>query len=1644
MNYYFVTISFKDYIKEHVIDYIFPKLNIAHKQLLHKYLVDVVDIIAIKFNFSIKNRSIYEKQFTQNNNRDLIGLLYILLPYINDEADKSRLLTLNDIYIKKSTDSPKNINEKEPKYVYSNLQYGRCIRSKDGYEEIQFSEEHLKQNYILFKDTIQKVSNKLYINWLDVRPYDLLSYRNTPLYENTIPCVINRNFADWNVCKNDINGRNYKGLYVGDIYNTTINNLYHGIKNVKWMIYDIYYMEKEWMLSYIDIINIIFTDSTYGDLILPCLNGIEWNQLDDSMRDKFSQYWNNYVNAVKFGYNDKLPNYIISNVLLRLIYFFNKYYRQVNKAVKEDGYIKFNPKIEYDEDNLNQLKLASSDILKCALSIKVSHIYNYFKQCFDIFKDTWYSNLFIKNSANDNYKYDFIDKYDILTEKLDRHVPQRVYGILDKLPVWITAKNIYNFAKSLTHHIYNKQYIPFPKYWKSLTTENKNVILNRLNWRNENTVMSWFNIGGYIKRIYHIRNRNDIQRINIYLYDEIRIFFISIVFEALLVNGVLSTFNPNPQLTDKQKLPTGYKQRTEAIKSRLSKYLKNESNRDIWNNSYYYLTKCTYSDMDKITYKTGNSFVTGSYLDYLADEGDWTTIYAMDWIAQLSFYHRYLNNRIIYVTGSTGVGKSTQIPKLLLYSLKMIDYNYRGKIICSQPRIPPTKGNAETISEQLGVPILEYNESVDASLRTHNYYVQYEYSIKKHSKKVDSLMLDIVTDGTLYKKLQGSPILKRQLKNKYTCDNVYDIIIVDEAHEHNKNMDMILTMMKYATYYNNSIKLVIVSATMDEDEPNYRRYYRDINDNRMYPLNYLLPECKLDRINVDRRLHISPPGETTRYKIEEPNVDFVNKSEIDVVKDILNQTQSGDILLFEPGVKEIRDAIQELTPYLPPDVVAMEYHGQMSDSQKRKVEKREIQGYNRIIIVATNIAEASITLASLYYVVDTGSNKVMRFDYKTRSGELRLESISESSRIQRRGRVGRVADGVVYYMYDIAKTKYNRIKYDISISDISDNMCELLKFVKDRELFQHNPNDRNFSIGIDNLNTKFEFGLSVMTRNQYFSDNKFFNYYGDDSQYDYNNATVPHKCYQNGYSSNTLTDNDGTFYIIHPDELDIVRNLGGKITDVIESGPIVYKGNNKSVSYKMKTFWNILKERYFIILDDNKEYNKTPYADNIYRLMGDMEIRDVRYVISYLYSRKYLCTDAMEKLLPLYIWLYELVRGDVQNIFSESIIDGKIKALYGNRISDSYGFYTIFHKLFNFLSKHRSVSTRIDTIKEDKLVYIQNRNSKNYSKISPDKLDKLIEMDGKNMLSNSTLLTEKEQLYIDRNYEYDNIIIDPNIITQWASKNYLNGDVIIKYLKYYNNFKRLLVNVEKRNYDRDYDNTDKKITFKWFDNYLKTTYVDKYLYNNITRALLHGFGYNIVKRIDDVNLYLNINGPYPDNVYGLKMQPPKFKLVASLLDTSSTYGYMMYMGFKVNPKTTMTDIYLLHKITMNMLKTTILQNPKKYNYDPRIFKKMIHSTVNYYNNNIDDYQKIYLPEKQYITSNIVNKYVDTIKQIKRDMINNYNPTLWDQIDLNSFNSKNEQTNFIKFIQGHQTGGSFAPIELYVANQYYRALRTKKN
>ena len=179
----------------------------------------------------------------------------------------------------------------------------------------------------------------------------------------------------------------------------------------------------------------------------------------------------------------------------------------------------------------------------------------------------------------------------------------------------------------------------------------------------------------------------------------------------------------------------------------------------------------------------------------------------------------------MFITGGTGTGKSTQVPKLLLYGLQLLG-NYSGKVVNTQPRINATKGNAERISDELGVPIKIYNPIKNKKELSSFFNVQYKtgdssenatHDLKntENSKSLSSY-LQIVTDGTLLETVKLSPYLKTSylLNNKLfeTSTNAYDIISIDEAHEHNTNMDLLLTFLRDTIQLNNSLRLVIVTV----------------------------------------------------------------------------------------------------------------------------------------------------------------------------------------------------------------------------------------------------------------------------------------------------------------------------------------------------------------------------------------------------------------------------------------------------------------------------------------------------------------------------------------------------------------------------------------------------------------------------------------------------------------------------------------------------------------------------------------------------------------------------------------------------------------------------------------------------------------
>ncbi|AYV79511.1 MAG: HrpA-like RNA helicase, partial [Faunusvirus sp.] len=1227
-----------DYVKG-VVDKLFTRLNGAHKKMIYEHTDKIINVIAIKFCFTHNKQSIsaFTNQLHQNNNRDILAIINLLLPYIDDRNNfelYKKITSFDDMFMDTQI---------------TNLQYNRCIRKLDDNDQVvaerrKFNDEYFYHNYYLLNNTIDTVANKLYINWVNVRPIILHNYKKTQLYKNSTRQFAAKKISWWN--GQEISDRVVGDLYVGDMYNTMVNDLYMSIKSNKWLIYEVDI--KGSAILFVHILNDIMP-------LDEIVAGNSYDNLSDDAKTDLEAKWNSFKNTIDTNSDfEQYSNSIIQRVLKYFILFFDYNYEFVDGLKKKKQFRslripymkKRNVKISGediifgdDEDEGAELTVLE-DITNVHLynSIKdvpFSDIYSFIFDTINAIQTTWYGSVLFDDEKLRRPEDCYLFKHD-MTKMLSKN-PFNTLPTNHKYVV--TPKNVYNFCKStfFTQVLAKTQErITLPNKWISLQTVDKDAFCDKLN-SDEHLL----NITGNLRRIYPDLIKKDIDNLNALIGLAIKHNILDVIFETLIKKGVLSEFIPDPVLTDQTMDKSKF---SENLKRRVF----NAENK--YEDAYYFLTNRQFKTLDPFITKSKPQ--PRDYFDVLPTDRLWFTYYAMDWLCQISFFHRYLNNRVMYVTGATGQGKSTQAPKLLLYALKMIDYNSKGKIICTQPRIAPTQENAMEIAEQMGVPLKMWSQRYQMDIDTDNTNIQYKYKTGKHVTKTQDYFLRIVTDGTLFLEVSTNPLFKKKKYmdkksrdddgNTYinSLTNLYDIVIIDEAHEHNKNMDLILTLMRNVLYYNNSVKLIIVSATIDDDEPIYRRYYRDINDNLMYPLNYSLKDYKLDRINVDRRYHISPPGQQTQHKVDdiytiETTADtYENNANmaVDAIKRICETTPSGDILLFSIGAKEIGKLVVDINKLIPLNVICIPYFSEMASRWRQTVVKinDEIKNitidkeyiidavkfendsdliklpqvgkytYNRAIIVATNVAEASITIPSLRFVVDTGFAKVNKYDVFLRRQELVVEKISESSRIQRRGRVGRSATGTVYYMYKKDARRDIKPEYKICNEDISDTLYKLLhNSYKESVIYAggvydpNTPKDININIidviKMTPINSKFNIENIILK--QWYSYGNLVQYFGNYDHYDYNAdnrvVNIPAEYYETGFNMMSLYDILGKNYIIHPNESDIKRELlTGRIISYTERSTKITR-EQSIVESKMINQYFIRIYRSLFIIDDN-------------------------------------------------------------------------------------------------------------------------------------------------------------------------------------------------------------------------------------------------------------------------------------------------------------------------------------------------------------------------------------------------------------------------------------------------------------------------
>ncbi len=322
-------------------------------------------------------------------------------------------------------------------------------------------------------------------------------------------------------------------------------------------------------------------------------------------------------------------------------------------------------------------------------------------------------------------------------------------------------------------------------------------------------------------------------------------------------------------------------------------------------------------------------------------------------------------NQVVVLAGETGSGKTTQIPKMCLDA----GFAERGKIACTQPRRVAALSISRRIAEELGVV---WGEEVGAKIRFTD------------RTRRDTLV-KVMTDGMLLTEIQSDPDLR-----------AYSVIIVDEAHERSLNIDFLLGYLKLLLKRRRDLKVIITSATIDTKAFSAAFGNAPILEvsGRVYPV-------ETRYVPVDELLEES--GEMTY-------IDAVGRS----IRMILDWNIPGDILVFLPGEKDIREVRDILEGKGFSRLEVLPLFGRLTASEQERIFRSSRQ---RKVILATNIAETSITIPGIRFVVDSGLARISRYSAHTHTRRLPIEKISRSSANQRKGRAGRMSDGVCLRLY---------------------------------------------------------------------------------------------------------------------------------------------------------------------------------------------------------------------------------------------------------------------------------------------------------------------------------------------------------------------------------------------------------------------------------------------------------------------------------------------------------------------------------------------------------------------------------------------------------------------------------------------------
>ncbi|MDQ1668344.1 MAG: ATP-dependent helicase HrpA, partial [Actinomycetota bacterium] len=334
------------------------------------------------------------------------------------------------------------------------------------------------------------------------------------------------------------------------------------------------------------------------------------------------------------------------------------------------------------------------------------------------------------------------------------------------------------------------------------------------------------------------------------------------------------------------------------------------------------------------------------------------------------------DNQVVIVAGETGSGKTTQLPKICLD----LGRGVNGQIGHTQPRRLAARTVADRIAEELGTSL---GDTVG-------------YKVRFTDRSTDATQVKLMTDGILLAEIQRDRALR-----------AYDTLIIDEAHERSLNVDFLLGYLKQLLPRRPDLKVIITSATIDTER--FAQHFDDAPvvevSGRTYP------------VEVRYQPVVDPDSESSGSESPRTQASDDERDQTQAILDAVDELRlegPGDVLVFLSGEREIRVTAEALRGHVPDDTEILPLYARLSAAEQHRVFAAHP---GRRVVLATNVAETSLTVPGIRYVIDPGTARVSRYSHRLKVQRLPIEKISQASANQRKGRCGRVAEGICIRLY---------------------------------------------------------------------------------------------------------------------------------------------------------------------------------------------------------------------------------------------------------------------------------------------------------------------------------------------------------------------------------------------------------------------------------------------------------------------------------------------------------------------------------------------------------------------------------------------------------------------------------------------------